>query len=300
MTGGHLVIFGLGYTGAAVARAAIAAGYRVSATSRDPAGAPRIAGVRVVAFAAAEALLSDASHLVATVPPAGDGGAGPGPDAAADPVLAAHGAAIAAAPRLAWAGYFSTTGVYGDRGGGWVDEATAPAPGQARSRRRLAAEQAWARLGGRVAVDLFRIAGIYGPGYSVFDDLRAGRARRVIKPGHVFCRIHRDDIAAAVLAAMAQPRPPGVRVLHLADDRPAEAAEVVEAAARLLGVPPPPAVPFAEAAGGMSPIARSFWQESRRVASAHTRAELNLAWRYPSFLEGLPAILAAEREDGAP
>jgi nucleoside-diphosphate-sugar epimerase len=214
-------------------------------------------------------------------------------------VLHAHASAIVAAPRLRWIGYLSTTGVYGDRGGAWVDESTPPAPGQERSQRRLAAERAWSELADTRAVDLFRLAGIYGPGRSALDDLRAGRARRIVKPGHEFGRIHRDDIVAAVLAAAGQTLPPGVRVLNLNDAEPAEPAAVVEEAARLLGIAPPPAVPFAEAEAAMSPMARGFWAESRRVASAGTQAALGLRWRYPTFREGLRAILAEERADNA-
>ena len=288
----HLIVFGLGYTGAAVARAAAAAGLAVTATSRDPATAPRIAGVAVVDFARVAPALARATHVLATAPPPGDGG-----DAqdGVDPVLHAHGAKIAAARHLRWAGYLSTTGVYGDRAGGWVDEATPPAPSQDRSRRRLAAEQAWTALADHLAIDIFRVAGIYGPGRSALDDLRAGRARRVIRPGHAFGRIHRDDIACAVLAALRQDRPPGARVLNLNDDEPAEPSVVVEEAARLLGLDPPPAVAFADAEARMSPMARSFWQESRRVSSAATQAALGLRWRYPSYREGLAGILAEER-----
>jgi nucleoside-diphosphate-sugar epimerase len=294
MVESHLLIFGLGYTGTAIARVALAAGFAVAATSREPSASAFVPGVEGVPFARAGEAIAEATHLLSTVPPPGDGGAGAG----VDPVLDAHRAAIAAAPRLRWAGYLTTTGVYGDRAGGWVDEATPPAPSQARSRRRLAAERAWAALGDRVAVDLFRIAGIYGPGRSALDDLRAGRARRIVKPGHKFCRIHRDDIAAAVLAAMRQTRGPGVRVLNLADDEPAEAAAVIEEAARLLGLPPPPAIPYAQAEAGLSPMARSFWEESRLVSSARTQAMLGLRWRYPSYREGLRAILAEEGENG--
>lgn len=295
MTTRHLLIFGLGYTGTAVARVALAAGFAVSATSRGAQGVVPPAGVRMLPFDAAGPAIAAATHLLATVPPPGDGAAGAG----VDPVLDAYDAAIAAAPRLRWVGYCSTTGVYGDHGGGWVDEATPPAPVQVRSRRRLAAEQGWAAPARRVAVDLFRIAAIYGPGRSALDDLRAGRARRIVKPGHRFCRIHGDDIAAAMLAAMQQDRGPGLRVLNLADDEPAEAAAVVEEAARLLGIPPPPAVPYEQAAPQLSPMARSFWQESRLVASARTQAVLGLTWRYPNYREGLRAIFAAEREHGA-
>ncbi|WP_431268237.1 SDR family NAD(P)-dependent oxidoreductase [Dankookia sp. P2] len=213
-------------------------------------------------------------------------------------MIAAHAAAIRAAPALRWIGYLSTTGVYGDRGGAEVDEATPPAPGQPRSQRRLDAERQWAALAAGRALDIFRTGGIYGPGRSAFDDLRAGTARRTLKPGHLFGRIHRDDIALAVIAAMEQDRPPGARVLHLVDDEPAESAVVVEEAARLLGIAPPPAVSFEQALPGLSAMARSFWSENRRVANAVTKAALDIAWRYPTYREGLAAILAEERGQG--
>ena len=188
----------------------------------------------------------------------------------------------------------STTGVYGDRGGAWVDEDTVPAPTGERGRRRWEAEVAWARAFPGARVDLFRVAGIYGPGRSVLDDVRAGTARRVDKPGHLFGRIHRDDIAAAVLAAMAQGGAPGVRVLNLNDDEPAANADVVAEAARLLGAPLPPLLPYAEALARMSAMGRSFWAENRRVASRKTQERLELRWIYPSYREGLAAVLAAE------
>lgn len=281
----ELLVFGAGYCGLAVARAAAAAGVAVTATLRAPRALP--AGVRGVPFDAAAAALARATHVLATAPPG----------AAGDPVLARHD--LASAPLLRWAGYLSTTGVYGDRGGGWVDEATPPAPASPRARLRVAAEQGWAALAGRAAVDLFRVAGIYGPGRSAFDDLRDGTARRVDRPGHAFARIHRDDVAGAVLAAMRQDRPAGVRVLHLADDLPAESAAVVAEAARLRGVPLPPLVPFAQAWAAMSPMARSFWAEHRRVASATTQAALGYRWRYPDYRAGLAAILAEQGGDGA-
>jgi nucleoside-diphosphate-sugar epimerase len=143
-------------------------------------------------------------------------------------------------------------------------------------------------------VDVFRLAGIYGPGRSAFEDLRSGRARRIVKPGHAFGRIHRDDIASAVLAAMRQDREPGRRVLNLADDVPAETASVIQEAAHLLGMPPPPAISFDDAAPAMSPMARSFWAENRKVASRKTQSMLGLTWRYPSYREGLRAILREE------
>ncbi|WP_426957276.1 SDR family NAD(P)-dependent oxidoreductase [Muricoccus radiodurans] len=281
----NLVIVGLGYSGGAIARAALAAGWRVIGTARRPEGAPD--DLTAVPFAEAGEAFRGATHLVVTAPP-GEGG---------DPVLAAHGEAIAAAP-LRWVGYLSTTGVYGDRGGATVDETTPPAPSQPRSVRRRAAEAAWGALASRAAVDLFRCGGIYGPGRSAFDDLRNGTARRVIRPGHVFSRIHRDDIARAVLAAAERPPAPGLRVLNLVDDLPVESATVMEGAADMLGVAPPPAIPFEEAERTMSPMARSFWSESRRVANARTKATLGIEWDYPTWREGLAAVLAAERRGG--
>eukprot|EP01037_Dinobryon_pediforme_P012960 gene12960-13061_t len=285
----HLVICGLGYSGTAVARAALAQGFGVTATSRDPKGARAPEGVEIVGFAEAGEALAQASHVLATAPP-GEAG---------DPVLGEYGGVLRDSSRLRWAGYLSTTGVYGDQGGAWVDETT-PAEGTApRAKRRLAAERAWAGLAGHVAVDLFRVAGIYGPGRSILDDLRAGTARRVIKPGHAFGRIHRDDIAGAVVAAMLQGRAPGVRILHLADDQPEESAVVTEAAARLLGVPVPPGIAYEQALPGMGEMARSFWADNRKVSSVITQRELGYRWRYPDYRSGLEAILAEERGDGA-
>ena len=278
----HLVIFGLGYCGVAIARLARSHGLRVSATSRGPGRIRAPDGVAVMHFGAP--LPDDTTHVLATAPP----------DETGDPVMRAYGPVLASAPALRWAGYLSTTGVYGDRGGGWVEEGTAVAPATARAARRVAAERQWAALGGHVAVDLFRVAGIYGPGRSAFDELRAGRARRVAKPGHAFSRIHRDDIAGAVLAAVAQNPPPGVRVLHLADDTPSENTDVIAEAAGLLGVPPPPEIPFEAAVATMSDMPRSFWMENRKVASLQTQQMLGYRWRYPSHREGLRAILAEQ------
>jgi nucleoside-diphosphate-sugar epimerase len=279
-----MVVAGLGYAGAAIAAEALAHGFAVTGTARDSAGARPPQGVAVAAFAKAGEAIRQATHLVVTA----------APDEGGDPVLAAHAAAIAAAPRLAWIGYLSTTGVYGDRGGGTVDEATPPAPGQARSVRRLAAEQAWrdAAAARGAALDLFRVGGIYGPGRSALDEVRQGVARRVVKPGHAFSRIHRDDIALAVVAAAL--RPDGQRVLHLVDDESAASADVVAEAARLLGAAPPPEIPFEEARARMSPMGLSFWSENRRVTNAATKAALGIAWRCPTYREGLRRILEAE------
>lgn len=277
----RMVVAGVGYAGAAIAAAA--AGFVVTGTAREPSGAG--SAVPVVRFAEAGAAIRAATHLVVTA----------APGAAGCPVLLAHGEAIAQAPALRWIGYLSTTGVYGDRGGAEVDEATSPAPGQPRSVLRLQAEAAWraAATARGAALDLFRVGGIYGPGRSALDEVRRGTARRVVKPGHAFSRIHRDDIARAVVAASRQMRD-GARVLHLVDDEPAPNAAVVAEAARLLGVAPPPEVPFEQARAAMSPMALSFWSENRRVANAATKAALGLSWLFPTYREGLARILAEE------
>jgi len=267
----RLHIFGLGYCGTVIGNAARAAGFAVSATTRHVHDGTA---------------LQAATHVLSTVPP----------DASSDPILAEHASAIATAPGLRWIGYLSSTVVYGDRGGGWVDEDTPPAPTGTRGHRRLVAENAWSHFADRHGVDIFRLAGIYGPRRSVFDGLRAGRARCIIKPGHAFGRVHRDDIVRAAMAAMLRSRTSGVRIFNLTDDEPAESAAVVEEAARLLGVPPPPRIEFDVAARNMSPMALSFWAENRRVTSCKTQAALGLVWRYPNYREGLHAILAEERQ----
>ncbi len=281
-----LIIAGLGYAGRAVAEAAAAAGWRVIGTSRQPERLTAPPGVEVIGFDQAGPAFAAASHWLITTPP----------DEGGDPVLRRHAAALASGNQR-WIGYLSTTGVYGDRAGGLVDEATPPAPSQARSQRRLAAEEAWrAARPAAAALDICRVGGIYGPGRTPFAELRAGVARRVVKPGHSFSRIHRDDIAHAVMAAITNPAPPGCRVLNFVDDVPAASATVMEEAARLLGMLPPPAIPFEEARTSMSPMALSFWSENRRVANAATKAALGIEWRYPSYREGLAASMEAPEQ----
>ncbi len=287
----RLLIFGLGYTGRAIAKAALAAGFEVTATSRSPRAGERL---DVIRFDEAGPAIAAATHMVVTA----------APDEAGDPVLARYGMDFWTAGHLRWIGYLSTTGVYGDAGGAWVDEDTPPNPASERARRRIAAEAAWADLahlepGHRIKIDIFRLAGIYGPGRSMFDDLRAGQGRRVIKPGHVFGRIHRDDIAAGVVKAMRRGAAKGVDIFNFTDDEPAASADVVVEAAQLLGVAPPPAVDFEQAVTTMSPMARSFWADNRKVANAKTKAALGIIWRYPTYREGLRGILAEEFKDQA-
>jgi nucleoside-diphosphate-sugar epimerase len=280
MTGSVLVTLGHGYAAARLA-ASLSPGWRVLGTTRSAAKAEamRMAGVEPVDWAdagAVDAAIAEAGCLLAGTPP----------DGAGDPVLLRHGAALAAA-RPDWVGYLSTTGVYGDRQGGWVDEDATLEPVGERGRRRVAAEAAWLATG--LPVHVFRVAGIYGPGRSAFDRLREGRAQRVVKPGQVFSRIHVTDLAAVLRASMAQPV--SGRVYNVADDLPAPPQDVVAHAARLLGIEPPPEVAFEDA--DLGPMARSFWDESKRAANRRIREELGVALAYPDYRAGLAAILAA-------
>jgi nucleoside-diphosphate-sugar epimerase len=214
------------------------------------------------------------------------------PDAAGDPVLRQHGGDIAAAPNLEWLCYFSTVGVYGDFGGASVDESAATNPVNARSRLRVTVEQQWRDFAAQRGVPLLilRLAGIYGPGRSAFDKLRDGTARRIVKPGQVFNRIHVADIGR-VTALAARQRLGGT--FNLADDHPAPPQDVVAHAAALLDIAPPPEVPFAVAE--MTPMARSFYADNKRVANAAIKRALAIELLYPSYRDGLAAILISER-----
>lgn len=283
---GHLFCFGLGYTAGRLAARLLSLGWQVSGTCRsaEKQAALAKAGIAARLFDREHPVpdlacdLGAATHLLSSVPPDGIG----------DPVLDRHRAEIdAAASRLAWIGYLSTTGVYGDRQGGWVDETSDLTPSGPRGRRRLAAETAWQSLA-RPA-HLFRLAGIYGPGASALDTVRAGRARRVVKPGQVFSRIHVDDIVAVLLASMARPDPG--RAYNVCDDDPAPPAEIITHACGLLGVNPPPEVPFERAE--LSPMARSFYDDSKRCRNDRIKRELGISLAYPDYRAGLAALLAA-------
>jgi nucleoside-diphosphate-sugar epimerase len=278
-----LLCLGHGYSAQALARRLLPRGWQIIGTTRTPeqADARAADGVEMQLWPGADLgpALARATHLLVSA----------APDAAGDPVLRRESARIAAASHLAWVGYLSTTGVYGDHAGGWVDETTPPRPATARGRARLAAERAWAATG--LPVHIFRLAGIYGPGRGPFAKLRAGTARRIVKPGQVFGRIHVEDIAQVLAASIARPNPGAI--YNVCDDEPAPPEDVLAHAARLLGLPIPPAIAFAEAE--MTPMARSFYAESKRVRNDRIKRELGVRLRYPGYREGLAAILAAER-----
>jgi nucleoside-diphosphate-sugar epimerase len=274
-----LVTLGHGYSAAALAASLV--GWRVIGTTRsaEKAAAMRSAGVEPIDWAdrvAVDRAIAGADALLASLPPGPQG----------DTALARHADALSRA-RAEWVGYLSTTGVYGDRQGGWVDEESALRPSGERGRGRLAAEAAWTATG--LPAHLFRLAGIYGPGRSVFDRLRGGRVQRVIKPGQVFSRVHVADIARVLTASLARPNPG--RAYNVADDQPAPPEEVIEYACELLRIPVPPAVPFEEA--DLSPMAASFWAESKRVSNRRIKAELGITLAYPDYRTGLRAVLAA-------
>ncbi len=281
----RLFCFGLGYSALAFARVLKGRGWAVAGTCRTPESRAVLAaeGIEAIFFdrarplADAAATLAGTTHLLASVPPDDQG----------DPVIDLHGAAIAAIP-TAWIGYLSTTGVYGDRGGAWVDETSDLRPAGARGRRRVEAEESWLdlwRKHGR-PVHLFRLAGIYGPGRGPFEQVRAGTARRVIKPGQVFSRIHVDDIVRVLEASMAKPNPGAA--YNVCDDESAPPQDVIVEAARLLGIEPPPAIPFDQA--NLTPMARSFYDESKRVSNRRIREELGVTLAYPTYREGLAAL----------
>jgi len=284
---GTLLSFGHGYSAQALGRRLIAQGWRVIGTTRSPEKAAALAaqGVEPLIWPGADIApaLTHADHVLVS--------AAPGPNG--DPVLeCAHDALAAAAGNVRWLGYLSTTAVYGDRKGGWVDEDTPPAPTTARGRARLEAERAWAALGSATGlpVHIFRLAGIYGPGRGPFAKLREGRSQRVVRAGQVFGRIHVDDIATVLMASMARPDPGAV--YNVCDDEPAPPEDVIAHAAELLGLPVPPAVPIERA--GLSPMAASFYAECKRGRNDRLHRDLGVTLAYPEYRSGLAAVLAAE------
>lgn len=282
----RLFIFGLGYSGLEIAQLARAQGWTVAGTCTgiEKAESLRAQGIETHLFDGtaplAAASVGGATHILCSIAPGTVG----------DPALSLCEPLLRQAH---WLGYLSTTGVYGDHGGGWVDEDTPPKPGQPRSIERLATERAWQAMARDAGVPLtiFRLPGIYGPGRSPIDQVKAGTARRIDKPGQVFSRIHVADIAGAALKAMTAPHRGDI--YNVVDDLPVSTGEVVAFACELLGRPVPPSIPWDEIAPTMSPMARSFYAENRRVRNERMKRDLGVVLRYPTYREGLRAIAAA-------
>lgn len=286
----HLFVCGYGYSARRIGERILERGWRVSGTRTSPEGAVELEslGVELHVFDGRKPVpevsdvLRSATHVLVTAAPGEDG----------DPLLLQHEADVSGAGSLAWIGYLSTTGVYGDHGGGVVDESTRVAPGTTRSRRRVEAERAWRELASQngATLQIFRLSGIYGPGRSVLDRLRDGSARRIVAPDLVFNRIHVEDVAGAVAAGIDRPHQTGV--FNVSDDLPAPPSEVVAYGAELLGVESPPELPLEEAS--LSAAARSFYEENKRVDNRRLASGLEYRLRYPTYREGLAAVRVHE------
>lgn len=282
-----LFVFGFGYTAAACAKALNPDHWRVFGTSRSAEGAKAIGQSAAHGFVFSEETpratelieaLGKATHLLVSIPPNEKG----------DPVLKALPDTLSTVPNLEWIGYLSTIGVYGDHDGDWIDETTPAKPQSDRSKRRLGAETAWQAFAEQqnLSLQIFRLAGIYGPGRSAIERVRSGRARAIIKPGQVFNRTHVTDAAAAIVAGMA-----GAgrhQIYNLTDDLPAPPQDPLNFAADLIGAPPPPQVAYENAE--LSQMARSFYSENKRVKNGRMRSDLGVELRFPTFREGLTAI----------
>ncbi len=282
-----LLVFGHGYSGAALAARLIPKGWRVIGTTRD---AGRVAAI---AATGVEPLVWPGDDLGPALAEASCVLVSAGPDDDGDPVLREFAARISeVSDRIDWLGYLSTTGVYGDHGGGWVDEDTPLAPSTPRGAARMKAEAGWQALtrAAGLPLHIFRLAGIYGPGRGPFEKLRSGTARRIIKPGQVFSRIHIDDIAQVLEASITRPDPGAV--YNVCDDDPAPPQDVIAHAATLLGLPLPPELDFETA--DLSPMARSFYAESKRVRNDRIKNELGVRLIHPTYRAGLAALLASE------
>lgn len=278
-----LLSFGHGYSARALASLLVPQGWTIFGTTRNPDRAKELdaEGITSVLWPDGDLTeaLETATHLLVSA----------GPDTEGDPVLNRYRDEITQlAPRLDWAGYLSTTGVYGDHQGGWVDEATPLTPATRRGQMRVAAEADWQTVPG-LPLHIFRLAGIYGPGRGPFEKVRNCTARRIVKSNQVFSRIHVEDIAQVLEASIRQPNPGAI--YNLCDDDPAPPQDVIAYAAALLGAPMPPEVAFE--AADLTPMARSFYAESKRVSNTRIKAELSVELIYPDYRSGLRALLKA-------
>ncbi len=275
----HMLFFGFGFSAQALARRLDADAWTVTGTSRSLQGATRITaqGYQGVVFGDMKTIPENVTHIVSSVPPDSDG----------DPVLQKFADQLAArSSTLEWVAYLSTTGVYGDHAGGWVDEDTPLTPNTERGHRRKRAESEWLAVNG-LPLHIFRLAGIYGPGRNALESLKDGTARRVIRDGQVFSRIHVEDIAGILAASMAKPAPG--RAYNVADDETCPPQDVIAFGAELLGIKPPPEVAFEDA--DLSPMARSFFMDSKRVSNARVKKELGYKFQFPDYRVGLQSLL---------
>jgi nucleoside-diphosphate-sugar epimerase len=296
-TAKRLFCFGLGYSAEALIRRLKGKGWSFAGTCREEKTRARFAkrGIKAHLFdgerplADAGKVLAGTTHLLISIPPGEEG------EGAPDPVLRHHlDHLLAAKSAIKWIGYLSSTSVYGDAQGRPVDEDWPCRPTSTRSRRRLEAESAWlalARAPSPLPVHAFRLAGIYGPGRSELDRVRAGAAKRIDRPRHRFARVHVDDIANVLAASIAKPEPGAV--YNVCDDEPAPPAAVTEEACRLLGLTPPPLQTLEQASQTMSPMARSFWRDDRFMLNFRIKSELGIKLAYPDYRAGLKAILKA-------
>ncbi|MEO6610449.1 MAG: SDR family oxidoreductase [Aestuariivirga sp.] len=275
----HILFFGFGFSAEALTRKLDRNIWTISGTSRSAEGVDAInaQGFRGLLFDELTAIPDDVTHIVSSVPPNDSG----------DPVIQKFGAELSKRARgFQWVAYLSTTGVYGDHGGAVVDETTPLTPNTDRGSRRVAAEAAWNAIDG-LPLHIFRLAGIYGPGRNALENVKDGSAKRVIKAGQIFSRIHVEDIAGVLLASINKPR--AGAIYNMADDEPCPPQDVIAYAAQLLNVPVPPDIPFEEAK--LSAMARSFYADSKRVSNDLVKRELGYSFKYPNYRDGLKAIL---------
>ncbi len=278
----HLLCFGFGFSAEALSARLDPAQWRVTGTSRSAEGAAKISklGYEGVVLDDLKTIPETVTHVVSSAPP----------DAKGDPILLRFSDTLKkVATHVQWVAYLSTTGVYGDHNGAWIDEETPLTPNTERGARRVTAEAEWLALwrSHQVPVHVFRLAGIYGPGRNVFESLLSSTAKRVIKENQIFSRIHVGDIAGVLEASIAKPNPG--RSYNVADDLPCPPQDVVLHAAQMLGIEPPPETPFAEAE--LSPMARSFYADSKRTRNDRVKQELEYQFQYPTYREGLASIL---------
>ncbi len=290
-----LFCFGYGYTASFLGERLREFGWKIAGTTTDPDKRAFLkqSGIDAMLYDQTHTIndpfetFADVTHVLISIPPGADG----------DLVVDAHGFDIASMPNIEWVGYLSTTGVYGNQDGNWIDERATPEPTSRRGSLRLRAEQQWnfLHLNDGLPLHIFRLSGIYGPGRSAIDSVRAGTARRIDKPGHVFNRIHVDDIVQALIGSMNKPNPGAI--YNLSDDMPSPSHEVVTFACNLIGIDAPPMTEFEQTE--MAPIVRSFYKDNKRIKNDRLKTELGVTLLHPDFRSGLQACLEIDEDTAA-